>query len=76
MRPTTIRSAMIGNKLGTVISVIGHGHFEVWFQLYQVNDVKGGPFMMVREDRFDTESDAKSFFDAWVYENHLLGEVA
>ena len=71
MSPTTIRSAMIGNKLGTVVSVMNPG-FEVWFQLYQVNDAKGGPFMMIREDKFDTELDATAMFAAWVTESALL----
>jgi len=66
---------MIGNKLGTVVSVTGNGELKAWFQLYQVNAIKGGPFMLIREDEFENEYEANDLFKAWVVEAALLVEV-
>lgn len=73
MRPTTIRSRVIGNKMATVVSVIGGGRgFAVWFQLYYLGDSLDLPGFMVSEVEYDNELDATSLFDAWVKEAELL----
>lgn len=74
-RPTTIRSALIGNKLGTVVTILNP--FSVWFQLYDIgfNGNKDGPYAMIREDEFDCELDAVALFGAWKKEAELLHAV-
>jgi len=78
MRPTTIRSKAVSKYFATVVSVMEGDKFEVWFQIYLVlskGRTEGGPFVMVREDKFDTELDATAMFEAWVKESKLLVAV-
>jgi len=69
-RPTTIISEVIGNKLGTVVTVLNP--WSVWFQLYDLNENGTLPGFMMREKEYETELDATAMFEAWKKEAKLL----